>query len=604
MADLNLPKLIRDIAIVESEGVPTLTFHRWWDALTKSIEKYAKDTDLALRAAGEGGAEGPPGPPGPPGPIGLSGSQGDEGPPGPPGPPGSNAVSTDANNAAILGSDNLIYVPDGVVGGISEAEVEAIAAGSTLGLQQGLLAADAQPGLTVLAVGYTDTGKVQGTSLGAGNVVEVYASGTDFNSGNVLYREFMGLGEAICFTGLSNGAIITSTQGFYGFSEQVNGNNESPMPLLSYGLSFKSSFLYAFRDSNDNNSNRGFIRVVNGPLRSLVTLTRGNGNPVNSNAGSGTPQTDIAVEPWGFLTLQTDGNTEFILSSTNPIMACIHAEMRTNGPRYHDSRLVMPLTNDGITWPRSGNVSAPYNNTVVDYYVRDGARGQFTVSPGSFVDFDGATGANDADYEPNGATRVLATGLISAYSGADSAGLEASPLMPTSAMSQVVAQPLFIADAGDGGNSGVAIASPYEGEAKVYEWNTVTESLDLAYTVPLTRNASVTIGTRDDQNIPAAGLVANESGASVQELVGQLNPGVIIANVPITVVVQNADSSLRPSIRSQNGTTTTSIINDDDETLSLGVTPSDLKAEITTGSGGLLYRREIAAGGTETWVLA
>ena len=218
------------------------------------------------------------------------------------------------------------------------------------------------------------------------------------------------------------------------------------------------------------------------------------------------------------------------------------------------------------------------------------------------LDFDNATGADDSDYEPNGATRVLAVGLISAYSGADSAGLEASPLMPTSAMSQVIAQPLFIADNGDGGNSGVAISSPYEGTAKVYSWNDVTKTIDLIYTVPLNRNIGGT-ATRNDQNIPSAGLVANEVVSGTVQLIGQLNPGIVIADVPITVVVQNGDSILSPTLRSQNGTTTTSIINDDDETLSLGITPPTLKAEITEGADGLLYKRVIN-GGIVTFVLA
>ncbi len=477
--------------------------------------------------------------------------------------------------------------------GVSVSLVNAIAAGSTLGLEQGLLAAAGQPALTVLAVGYvSSSGKVQGVSLADGNVVEVYASGDDFNNANVLYREFMSRGEPICFTGLSAGAIITSTNGFYGFSEQLQGSNESPMPLLSYGLSFKETFVFAFRDSNNDGNDQGFIRVVNGPLESKVTLTRGNGDPVNSEGGSGTPQTDLVVAPWGLLSLQTDGNTEFIIKSTNPIMACIHAEMRDSGPRFHDSRLVMPLTNDGITWPRSGNVSAPYDNTNVDYYVRDGATGSFVVSPGSPVDFDNTTGATDQDYEPDGATRVLATGLISAYSGADSAGLEASPLMPTSAMSQVVAQPIFVVDNGDGGNSGVAIASPYEGTAQIYAWNLTTSSLDLAYTVPLNRK-NVVVTTRNDQNHPAAGMVANESVDGAVTLTGTLSPGIIVSDVPITVVVQSADSSSLPSIRSQNGTTATPIFNDDDETLSLGFTPPEQKAEIVEATDGLLYRRTV-----------
>ena len=77
-------------------------------------------------------------------------------------------------------------------------------------------------------------------------MVEVYASGADFNSATVLYREFMSLGEPICFTGLSPGAVITATQGFYGMGEQRIGNQESPMPLMSLGLAFTSSFVYAF----------------------------------------------------------------------------------------------------------------------------------------------------------------------------------------------------------------------------------------------------------------------------------------------------------------------------------------------------------------------
>lgn len=497
-------------------------------------------------------------------------------------------------------------------GGTDTDTVQAIAAGSTLGLQQQLLADAGQPGLTVLAVGFTTSGKVQGVSLGAGNVVEVYANGADFNSGTVLYREFMSFGEPICFTGLSNGAIITSTQGFYGFSEQVDGGDESPMPLLSYGLAFSSTFLFAFRNSQSfgGTNNRGFIRVVNGPLDNVIQLTFGNGTVVQG-------QENIPLTPWEFTTLETDGNVEYILSGTNPVMACVHADMGnpdgvTGANQMYDSRLIMPLTNDGITWPRSGFVSAPFDNTQVAWYTRDNAQGFLNsgvvpggVSPGTPVDFDAAppvgTGASESDYEPNGATRLLAVGLISAYSGADSAGLEASPLMPTAAMSQIVAQPLTIADTGDGGDSGVAIASPYEGTAQIFEWNDATSTLDLAYTVPLTRNGTV-VTTRDDQNHPAAGLVANETSAVTLD--GQLNPGVVVADVPITVVVQNGSAGLVPTIRSQNGTTTTGIVNQDDETLSLGITPSDIAVEIRQDANGILRKRVIDGTGAETWVVA
>ena len=510
------------------------------------------------------------------------------------------------------GLDNLPIIPTQ----ITDTEIEALgylktpavlplAKGGALGLEQGLLAGDGQPALTILAVATTTSGKVQGSSLSDGNVIEAFANGADFNSKTVLYREFLQAGEVICFTGLAGGAIITSTGGFYGFSEQVNGGNESPMPLMSLGLAFTDTFFFAFRNSNGADNDIGEIYITCGALPAEVALLR-NGAAING-------QENIALEPFESTILYTNQNNEFQITATSPVMGATQARMGggTNN-RFYDARLIMPLTNDGITWPRSGNVSAPYDNTVVDYYVRDGASGDFTVSPNAFIDFDGAagSGAGEADYEPNGATRVKAKGLISAYSGADSAGLEASPLMPTSAMSQIVAQPLFIDDSGDGGNSGIAIASPYEGTAKVYSWNSVTGVADLSYTVPLTKGSNgvgITYTTVDDQNIPASGIVANEAGLtgdpSYVELVGDLNAGYIIADVPITVVVQNANPTLVPIIRSQNGTTTTSIVNDDDETLTLGFTPDNIKTELTKDVDGYIRRREIDASGVVTYPL-
>lgn len=511
-------------------------------------------------------------------------------------------------NVLVWNQTNGQFEP-GAGGGVDTATAQAIAAGSTLGLQQGLLAEAGQPGLTVLAVGFTNTGKVMGVSLGAGNVVEVYASGADFNAGTVLYREFMAFGEVIIFTGLSNGAIITSTQGFYGYSEQFIGNQESPMPLLSYGLSFDFTFFFGFRNSSSltGTNNQGTVRVVNGPLANTIKMTFGDGTVVNG-------QENIELEPWEFTSLQTSGNVEYIIEGLNPIMACVHAYTNVAGDgasRFYDSRLIMPLTNDGITWPRSGFISAPFDNTQVAWYTRDNAQGFINdpngVSPGTPIDFDAAppvgTGANDPDYEPNGATRVLATGLVSAYSGADSAGLEASPLMPTSAMSQIVAQPFIVQDNGDGGNSGVAIASPFEGTARIFEWNQTTGQLDLAYTVPLTRNG-VTVTSQDDQNHPASGAVMNDSVDGVVTLVGDLNPGVVVADVPITVITQGGVVDNTTTFRSQNGTTATNLVHEDDETLMLGITPSTISAEIREDANGILRKRVIDSSGVETWVVA
>ena len=129
------------------------------------------------------------------------------------------------------------------------------------------------------------------------------------------------------------------------------------------------------------------------------------------------------LEPFELCYFYTDANSEFLIEATSPVMGCVQARMGGNPPatptttqdgnaRFYDARLIMPPTNDGITWPRSGFVSAPYDNTESTYYVRDGVTGAFpTVSPGAPVDFDASTstGANDSDYEPRGATRCSST---------------------------------------------------------------------------------------------------------------------------------------------------------------------------------------------------
>ena len=113
----------------------------------------------------------------------------------------------------------------------------------------------------------------------------------------------------------------------------------------------------------------------------------------------------------------------------------------------------------------------------------------------------------------------------------------------------------------------------------------------------------------EDQYIPCAGLVANEQtlvdagDTSVISLVGDLAPGYVIADVPITVVAQNALPTLIPEIRSQNGTVTTSIVSDDDETLMLGWTPALVKAELTTDIDGFTRKRVIAGDGSVAYPL-
>lgn len=76
----------------------------------------------------------------------------------------------------------------------------------------------------------------------------------------------------------------------------------------------------------------------------------------------------------------------------------------------------------------------------------------------------------------------------------------------------------------------------------------------------------------------------------------------IIADVPITAVVQNNTQNVAVTIRSQNGTTASVIQNQADETLSLGITPETSKfvgtvpyqkMEMHTRADGLKVIRDV-----------
>lgn len=524
-----------------------------------------------------------------------------------------------ASRLGIVGSLTIDDIKDYIGTGSDPDVVADIAAGSTLGLQQQLLADAGQPALTVLVAGPTSTGKLQGTSLGDGNVVEVYASGNDFNNGTVLYREFMSLGEPICFTGLSFGAIVTATKGFYGFTEvqgpSATAAQQGIMPLMSFGLSFKETFLFAFRNSTGNSNDRGLIFVANGPLSNTIKLTDGNGIVQRS-------QENIELQPWETTYLDTNGNKEYILSGTEKMMACILSRgggtaingstrpaldytILDNGNIW-DCRLVLPVNGDFIGNPRSGFVSAPYDNTVFKWYDRQGDEGSFTVSPGSPVDADSGAGTSNSqgDHNPAGYTRFLVTGLGTAHSGADGQGGDAVQMASVSSLSQVVAQPLRLPDSGQGDETGITIFSPFVGTAKIFEYNTTTGLLDLAYTLQITRDSSVTILSKQDQYHPCAVSLSNTTG-NVNNVVlnGELLPGIIIADVPIGVIIQ-AQNGVVSNMRSQNGTTVASIYTQEDETAMYGWTPETLKAEIREGSDGILYKRVIGANGTDSWVVA
>lgn len=542
-----------------------------------------------------------------------------------------DGVSAFASGGSAIGDPN-----DPIA---TASSVASVAAGSTLGLEQGLLAAAGQVGQTILAVPYvfyegsegpSPNHKAQVTSLGAGNALFVYANGADFQNGVIQEGPvFLEDGEIYVIENVQAGSIVTFTQGGYGFCQQRIGNNESPMPMMSYALNTQDTFCFAFRssqtyDPGGDSNNQGFIHVVNGPLANTVTLFDSSGAVVEG-------QEDIPLTPWQYHRLFTSGNGEYRIKSKDPIMLAINANMGVNTPAFFDSRLILDVTNDGVSWPRSGFISALFPNTRIINYVNDltgiGPSPQLTVNPGTPLDWDaaGTTGASDVDYEPRGATRLRASGFVTANSGADSSGTESSPLCPVSTFTQKIALPLHIRNAGDGGNNGIAIASIYTGTARVYEWNPATGAAEIVTFngpdgLPTTdvklirRNGSASefiASTPAHQLHPASALIsaqgAGGTDSGAYDLLGDFNGGYVEVDVPSMVVFnaeQNENGGTEHRYRGTSGDAVIGIHSDDDEQLSYGITPNDIRAQIQRGSDGLLYRREILAGGAVSWVVA
>ena len=178
--------------------------------------------------------------------------------------------------------------------------IATIAKAFTDGLHHTLTAAGGveggNAGRTPLFVMNTTDGKAQIASLEDGNECVAYLTGDDVAAGIVKERVFLRKGEIYIFEGLQNGAVITSSGGAYGYSGQLDGTAESPMPLGCLGFAFTDTFFFAFRNSDNSAGNIGLVFVANGPVQSTVAFRFGAGGAVDGQA-------DVTLDPFGFHTL-------------------------------------------------------------------------------------------------------------------------------------------------------------------------------------------------------------------------------------------------------------------------------------------------------------
>lgn len=509
---------------------------------------------------------------------------------------------------------------------------------------------DGNLGLTILIVGYIASdfdqttssskpfekkGAVQVVSLGHGNGVYVYKNGNEFMKNQIDKGPFfLNDGQTFVIEEVEAGAVIVMTEGGYGYSEQRRTGNtqilESPMPLLSLGLAFYETLFYAFRASeNPNGINKGLLHVVCGPIKSKISLRKASDNSTVLN------QQDTTLEPFTLKTFVLDGNIEYTLKGTEPVMACINARMGEGNESFYDSRLIMPPTNDGMTWPRNGQISALYPNTKVRYYNNRGdsnltitpptpaVNGFIVNGPGNPVDTDVVTGNSSGNYDPEGCTRYIANGLITAFSGADGAGLEATPMVPISTMSYKVAIVGIIRDTGSGAANSITVCSPYEGSFQLYSYNEVTELAELVSVldsggpplsiIPIRRRATNTSPPTSliDQRTPASAQIKAVASASSPETYGLQNDflgGYIISNVPCMVVINTTQTNQAVSERflGSSGNQVIGVRSRGDETVMFGISPDELKHKIVLSqdSNPLYYREVPGVPGNDTWVIA
>ncbi|MBB4658728.1 DUF2793 domain-containing protein [Parvularcula dongshanensis] len=483
-----------------------------------------------------------------------------------------NAWSTALRIDRATGAVSFPNTDFGSGGGVTAGEAALTAKAFTDLLRADLVAGGGVLGgnlaRTTQIVLYTTTGIVQVASAAERNVVEVYDDGAAYVGRNVRQRLFMSLGEVAVLTGLSAGAVIVSTGGVGGASDTASGSDRSPMPLGLEGFAGRQFFFYAFRRSAGG---AGRVFVSAGAVPATVRLLN----------GAGTAEVDsAALGAFGFAELQTDADAEFQVIADQPIFVGVASGLG-GGDVVSDLRLVPPLSTQIIGHARQGYVSALYADTVVSWYLQDGRRGSFTVSPGSPVDLAAETGANSNDYSPEDFVILRASGPISSYSGADGEGGEATPHYPVGALAQRVPVPLATKAQGTGKDSCFALASPHEGTAAIYR-----SDGSLFATLPLTRQNAVT--TPDDQLCPCSARLDGQSMPS------DFPGGWIEADVPIYVVMNSSQNEAQ---------FTGGVITYGDEIALPGVTPEEARTEVRRDEAGFLRRRRLGADGAEAWVL-
>lgn len=195
----------------------------------------------------------------------------------------------------------------------------------------------------------------------------------------------------------------------------------------------------------------------------------------------------------------------------------------------------------------------------------------------------------NADYAKEGIIILRANAPISAFSGADGAGLEATYFVPTNSLTQRIGTPLAIKNALSGSSNCIAIQSPFKCEAKIFGSNG-----EFLYSLSSVRSYSNPVN-KFQQRFPTGVVLGFGAGLGIDvALDSNFLGGYIETDVPCNIVINTSENEILIS----NGIKTNG-----DEMICFGVTPDNIKAEIKQVSDGRTRKRVVDSSGSETWEL-
>lgn len=352
-------------------------------------------------------------------------------------------------------------------------------------------------------------------------------------------------GEIVNLT-YTTGTIIRSSKGVYGLTGPF------PTPLGLTSMSFKQARFSTTLTSTS-------ITIASVGTECEVTLFEADGTTISDG-----PTTITANQ---ITTLNCSGTGEFFINSTGSVVGVVNG----NGSEI---RILPPMSSELICWNNGNTVSCLEGTGDVTWYRRTGTNGTQTITSGTPLSLGAGS---TADFGVNGCVILRSDKPIGCFTSNDSAGNQSVPGWPLDQLAQSFPNPAYIDNNADNGISCIAIGSPYEGTATVYD-GTGTE----VATFNLTRGTTPAT-TAAEQLYPAAGRwQPQDSGLTA------LDGGYVETNVPAACFMNFNGSSVWTG---DNG----------NEIAIAGTTPENIKAEIRVDANGLLRRRDVSGTGVVSW---